>query len=209
MNEIDDTTLIAYVDGELDPTTTEEVEAELERSPELRRVVSELRESTALVRAAYNHVMYEPLPALPRPSLDEAGARRLGASGSGWGMLLAASLAALVIGGVSGHLSTRYTIESELGRAQLARATQEAAVQQVFMRALEKSLSGTTVSWRDPDGQDRLEVTPVRTFRVKSGQFCRQFERTQVVQGVARSDQGIACREAGGYWRTRMQFFDG
>ena len=124
-------------------------------------------------------------------------------------MLPAASLAALMIGGVSGHFSTRFTIEAELGRARLARAAEEAAVQRVFLQALEKSASGTTVSWENPDGRSRIEVTPVRTFRIKSGQFCRQFERLHVLQGVARNDQGIACREADGFWRTRMQFFEG
>lgn len=221
MSEIDETTLVAYVDGELDPAASEEVEAALAGDPELRRTVARLRESTALARAAFNHVMYEPMPELPKAAPVEGGADRAaagapagGGTGArhwrwGGGMALAASLAALIIGGVAGHLSTRYSIQQELARIAAARAADHEAAHRTLAQALEKSVSGTTVSWRNPDTGSRVEVTPVRTFRIKSGQYCRQFERLVVIQGETESDQGIACREAGGDWKTRMRYYEG
>jgi surface antigen len=47
-------------------------------------------------------------------------------------------------------------------------------------------------------------ITPVRTFRSESGQWCREFVR--VVEGPSDREtlRGIACREGEGHWRPRI-----
>lgn len=62
MTSVDDTTLIAYVDGELDAATARVVEAEIRLDPDLELRVRRLRESAALVRAAVNEPCHGPVP---------------------------------------------------------------------------------------------------------------------------------------------------
>jgi len=62
MPELDDNTLVAYVDGELDAATAREVERALDGSPAARNTVAKLRSSAALVRAAFADAVHEPPP---------------------------------------------------------------------------------------------------------------------------------------------------
>jgi surface antigen len=205
MSTFDDSTLIAHVHGELDPETSAEIEAACEADPALSQAVAELRESGALARAAFNHVMYEPMP-----DIDVAGPVARGGGQRRWvGALLAASLTALVLGGVGGHLATKVSMESAYAHLDNLRQADLSQAAGALQRALEKSASGATVAWHNPDTGSRVEVTPVRTFRVKSGQYCRQFDRVAFLDGVASADQGIACRDDEGNWRTRVRYFEG
>ncbi len=58
----DDTLLMAYVDGELDPADVAEIEAAIAADQALARRVSLLRDTTAALRAAFNDAMREPVP---------------------------------------------------------------------------------------------------------------------------------------------------
>src|SRR5271170_5141281 len=62
MPELDENTLVAYVDGELDAATAREVERLLDGSPAARNTVAKLRSSAALVRAAFADAVHEPPP---------------------------------------------------------------------------------------------------------------------------------------------------
>jgi surface antigen len=207
MNNIDDTMLIQYVDGELDFRTSAEIEAAIAEDAELRDRVQVLRESAAALSVAFNHVMYEPMPVLT--------AKRRRSWPGRWGALMAASLMALVLGTVAGHFVTLSTLMTELadvieaGRiAQIARANADAE-NLAFMRALETKVSGSTVDWQNPDTGNGVRVTPVRTFRNQGGQYCREFQRVRFGSTGEARDQGIACRVGAGEWATRMQYFEG
>ncbi|MBV8168047.1 MAG: zf-HC2 domain-containing protein, partial [Alphaproteobacteria bacterium] len=63
MSELDENTLVAYVDGELDAASAREVERALEASPVARNTVAKLRAGAALVRAAFAEALHEPPPA--------------------------------------------------------------------------------------------------------------------------------------------------
>lgn len=58
-----DETLMAYADGELDPVTRAEIEAAMVADPALRRTVERHRALAAKVKAAYQGVIEEPVPA--------------------------------------------------------------------------------------------------------------------------------------------------
>lgn len=62
MTSLDDTTLLAYVDGELDEVTARAVEVALQDNPAALRKVRLLRESATLVRAAVNEPVHGPTP---------------------------------------------------------------------------------------------------------------------------------------------------
>ena len=72
--EIDDPRLTAYVLGELDEDDCKEIEAAIERSEELRRVVSE-------IRATADKLYEVDFSRLPSPEVaDESSAHPLGSS---------------------------------------------------------------------------------------------------------------------------------
>lgn len=62
MRQPDDTTLIAYLDGELEGSARDEVAAALEREPALRERANSLIESAAVLRTALDEVMREEVP---------------------------------------------------------------------------------------------------------------------------------------------------
>ncbi|HLY58903.1 MAG TPA: hypothetical protein VKS60_25300 [Stellaceae bacterium] len=62
MNDASDERLVAYLDGELDEAGIAEIEASLERDPELRQRLRALSEATVLVRDAFDEVLREPVP---------------------------------------------------------------------------------------------------------------------------------------------------
>ena len=233
MNSIDDITLVAYVDGELDPATCAEVETLLADSEALRQKVRGLRESTALVRAAFNHALYGTTPefdasraraVLPfRDPVPEAGAGRgdraippQDATGKrrqpiwrGWpsALPLAASLAALVIGASLGHYFTERGFDRELRNAGFILSPQDQlAFQKALAQGLERELSGTRIAWTNPDTGHGGEIVPIRTFQAENGQYCREFLDVRRITGSAQDHGGIACRGADGVWRGRVRY---
>jgi surface antigen len=77
------------------------------------------------------------------------------------------------------------------------RAKASAAVSQ----ALESTLSGQSVAWRNPDSGNSGVVTPVRTYQVSSGQYCREFTETITTGGEKHQSSETACRQPDGSWK--------
>lgn len=100
MAELDDTTLVAYVDGELDAATAREVEQALETSPAARSTVARLRSSASLVRAAFADAVHEPPPARLVELLRAAPPNPRPAAR--WLRVAAAIIVALAVGGALG-----------------------------------------------------------------------------------------------------------
>jgi anti-sigma factor RsiW len=129
MQRPSDEMLVAYLDGEVDETTAVEIEACLERDPELRARLQILTESATQIRDAFEEILREPVPdrlmAAARgrePATDEPrqgatilsfGARlasataRKGFANRRWGLgvAAAASLSFLMIGAGGGYLA--------------------------------------------------------------------------------------------------------
>ncbi len=67
--------------------------------------------------------------------------------------------------------------------------------------ALETHLSGRSRSWSSPRSGYSGRITPVRTWRSRSGQFCRAFiEVVRLPSGFERNSRGRACRTDQGIW---------
>ena len=70
---------------------------------------------------------------------------------------------------------------------------------------LENVPSGKAASWVAQAGSARAEVTPLKTYRTTSDQYCREYEeRIEDTQGVE-IRRGIACRVAKGSWPDLTQ----
>ena len=120
MQKPSDELLIAYLDGELDADSADEVAAAIARDPALAREAQSLAETAAALRAAFDDVLHEPVPErLLAAARGEVGGdkivkfpeprqRATTQSVVRWqrwaALAVAASVACLVIGGGLGYL---------------------------------------------------------------------------------------------------------
>jgi surface antigen len=66
---------------------------------------------------------------------------------------------------------------------------------------LEKSSSHNTRRWRDTASGSSGTITPLRTFRIKTGHYCREYrERISSVDRVVAVTR-VACRDTDGVWQ--------
>jgi surface antigen len=70
-------------------------------------------------------------------------------------------------------------------------------------RALETTPVGTASTWRNPDKGNSGSIIPTRTFRNRSGAYCREFQQEIVVDGRPQQATNTACRQPDGAWRTQ------
>lgn len=79
-------------------------------------------------------------------------------------------------------------------------ATSRKQAVMAFQDALETLPSNQTKRWKSPDGSASGFVTPLRTFRIATGHYCREFLETVSTNLGLLSSQGIACRTRKGHW---------
>ena len=69
--------------------------------------------------------------------------------------------------------------------------------------ALEYGKTGTTVSWENPDNNHSGSITPVKTYRTDTGNYCREYSQTISVGGKSEKAYGTACRQPDGTWEIQ------
>ena len=170
---MDDHTLMAYVDGELDAAQVQEVEAELATEPEVRQRVRAFRDSSTLARSAFNDIVREPVPSRLTEALSASAAGGAapgltpavlgGIGGTQTFYALAASFALLAVGFGAGSYLTQMRGD---WRARVSVATAEAgpalspallpryAVGETFSfsdgrRETVIGVAGEKITWRD------------------------------------------------------------
>ncbi len=133
MQRPSDEKLIAYLDGELPESERDEIASALEHDPELRLAAQRLGQSASLLRAAFDEVLREPLPArLVAAARGETAKvlsialriKRAMIEQRRWwiGVPVAASLVGLAIGGSLGYFAgdEQGTTAAEQAQADLA-----------------------------------------------------------------------------------------
>ena len=68
-------------------------------------------------------------------------------------------------------------------------------------QAFESVPSGQSVTWRNPDSGNSGVVTPMRTYQISSGQYCREYTQTIYIGGEKHQTYGTACRQPDGTWK--------
>ena len=197
--------LVAYVDGELEASEMRRIEQLLEEDAELRETVRELRESTAGLRSAYQAALDEPIPARIYESIDRSiGTLESGAGRSPVWQIALAAAAAVLLALPSGYWIADQQWESRLEQQAVQQSAEREARLAALHQSLEAQISGETTEWQNPDSGALGEVTPVRTFKSASGQWCREYETRTEHAGGLDIERGIACRGASGQWRRRV-----
>ncbi|MDH5490133.1 MAG: RT0821/Lpp0805 family surface protein [Rhodospirillaceae bacterium] len=221
---IDEGTLIAYVDGELDSETARYIEQRLESDSVAKQFVERHREIAALARIAFNDTMHEEVPthlkdAVTSPS-DEHDVGVVGAtniiaipkrSTAKWGhyaLPMAAAVAGLLIGAGGGYELSGKKHEQNLRLAALTVEQDNIAMENTLNQALEVNLNDAPMAWSNPMSGQTASFTPVNTYQDKTGRFCREYRKDLVVNGKTSSTFGLACRNDAGKWETRYLIFE-
>ena len=105
-----------------------------------------------------------------------------------------ALVAIVVLAARSAAASSYPEIYAGLAASDLALATS------TVQRALESNLSGTTRLWRNKRTGSKGAVRPLRTFRIRTGHYCREYEETIESKHGPLWRRAIACRDHGGSW---------
>lgn len=205
MAKLDEETLMAYVDCELDLARAAEVEAALAEDPEARAIVRMFRESAALMRGPFDEVLREPVPArllaaVNAPATGRISDIRLARRRSvarffpttAWAR---AAVVALLVGAGAGYLTAQWWPDA-LESSTLA------ASDALLNEALETTASGTLFVRREGDAGVAREIMPLLTFRDASNRYCREFESSLTVADGRQVSYGVACRERGA-WQTQ------
>lgn len=199
MNPIDDDTLQAYVDGELDATKAAQIDAALVHDDLLRRRVQQARALRAQLKAAFDPVLDEAVPArlsaqlrpapaqasrLATPLARSAGRRgfgtgRRGASRRWWKPVAAATASVAVLA---------VTLWWHAGGTLLHDDRQYATAP--LSDALDRALAS------EPD--PRAAVSIGLSFRSTDGHICRTF-----IERAKPTMAGLACHDDEG-WRLSV-----
>lgn len=179
---IDDETLLAYLDGDLDPARASVVAAAIASDPLLAHKAEQHRRLKEKLRHAFDALLHAPAPAVRLPAsaqiIDFRPRRHLPQPlpSFGWRryVALAAALAVGLVAGVALHPATAGSAAMGVASVGLA-------------RALDSQLSG--------DSEDGIRIQS--SFRDDDGAICRGFT------GIVAS--GVACRD-GGQWRIAGLF---
>ena len=87
---------------------------------------------------------------------------------------------------------------SEIGKSldQADIAYHQQAVEKAYAAPMNQ-----TISWNNPESGHSGSVTPVREGRQAStGNLCRQYKQTIVIDGKAETANGTACQNVDGTW---------
>jgi len=196
--------LSAYIDGELDAATMDEVNSFLEEDPQAASYVLETARTNALLRASMNAVLQEEIP---QRLLDTLSPQQISRTRRKPLIRNLIRIAAVVIFGFLGFgLGT--LMERSTGENYPAViAPLPARYSEIVDAALEFNLSGKSREWTAPKGSIALKVTPVKTYRDKEGVYYREY-RLEVATGTQRSQiNGLAYRTANGNWATKVMYF--
>lgn len=69
-----------------------------------------------------------------------------------------------------------------------------------LQETLETRMSAQTGTWHNAATGNTGSVTPLRTFRIASGTYCREFHETATRSGAAVKRRATACRNGNGAW---------
>ncbi|MDH3714151.1 MAG: hypothetical protein OET44_09925 [Gammaproteobacteria bacterium] len=191
-HEIDDETLTAYVDGELDDASATEVKSALLRDPELRRHAERLHGSAQALRGAFDELLAEPVPAEVLDVLERERSKSPVQGRKHVVQLAIAASFALVIGSLSGFWF-----------AHTGPSSSSVGAWPGALEAASSGLFDTTPSGALVQIDSGLELQPVLSFRDRNGRICRQYVITDTRSSGATAD-GVACRTGNDRWQVEF-----
>jgi len=196
--------LSAYHDRELGLEDAAHLDAQIAGDDDARALLEAFGRVDDAARLGYAAELDAPVPvALARSVRAGFAARRRRTIGRLTLYWVGPAAAAMVILAVGSQWIEQRTASALAQRE----ARIEALTQRVVQDALEHAISGVEVSRADDGLASSVSVTPTRTYRSESDQWCREFVEDVVVDGQLSKRYGLACREPSGDWhrvQTRL-----
>ena len=202
--QFDERTLSAYLDGELDNVSMQEVDDFLRKDPGAREYVLNAARTTAFLKAASNAILHENVPehlvaAVKSPA--DRGARRKPVVRNLF--RIAASMVLILFGyGVANLL-----MNNQLGPLPVSVAPVLQQYGHVVDAALEHNLSGDSRKWSEPQQPTMIMVTPVKTYRNSKNIYYREYRLEIMADNQHQQVNGLAYRSGSGKWITKALFF--
>ncbi|MBP2303119.1 RT0821/Lpp0805 family surface protein [Azospirillum picis] len=106
--------------------------------------------------------------------------------GGGSGKLATTAIGTL-LGAYAGQQLTRHFTSADQNRASDA---EERAVS-----------SNQTITWNNPQSGNSGTIQPQRTYQGSSGQTCRDYTHSVVIDGSTQAARGTACQQPDGTWK--------
>ncbi len=190
--------LMCMVDGEVDRSDAAALARGRQLSTEDCEYVAMLVAERALLKAAFP--VERSASAADQRMLDRAVARRPRTRIS-WRIAapLAASILAIAVMAGGTVLLAEHRAEQTAARLFASFADDQKLRLAAFAEALDRTISGQSVAWRNSESGSRGTVTPLRTFQAADGRWCREYRQQLQVPGGDEQMTGIACREDGGW----------
>jgi surface antigen len=180
--------------------------------------LNELREHNAAVRAAFGEPLRQPVPDALRRQVEtmfaDAASARLHDDRPAQRrvvslpMAMAASVAIALAGTLAAFMVLEQRFDQRLARLETSGAADRTYYDNALTVALEDHVSGESVAWINPDTGASGTITPVRTFKAATNDWCREFNTVSAHGGANETQTGIACRAGDGTWQTRVLVFD-
>lgn len=194
-------TLSAYVDGELDDAGAAAVERAMASDARLRDRVRRIRETDGALRAALGGAVRERVPSRLLTAIDEGFAARRRQRIPRFALPIAASLAAIIALGAAGYHLHQVQLNAAKEAVAAAQARERAVLAATINHVLETVVSGKSVAWEVPETGARGAVTPIRTYRSRSGHWCREYRVHEEAASATADRRGVACRTGDKMWR--------
>lgn len=202
--QFDELTLSAYIDGELDPATMQEVEVFLEKDPNARKYVLKVLRTTARLRSTMNEALHADVPEHLIDAVRSHPAKKERRTFMRHPFLRTAAAVVLVLLGFgAGTILDRQSKDI----LPVLSAPLPALYSHVVDQALEFNRSGISKEWQAPQDPLAVTVTPVKTYRDKSGRYFREYRLEISTAKARRQINGLAYRTAGGKWKTKAVFY--
>lgn len=198
MSEVTFERLMAYHDRELGLEDTSSLRRAIAADAEARAILDDFDRIDEATRESFAEDLDTPvsfaLASSVRAGFAARKRRAIGTTVLRWATPVAAAIAVMVFGN---HL-----MEQRIAGALAERESQIVALtDRAVQNALENALSGAAMSMADDKLAGVVSITPTRTYRSKTANWCREFVENVVIEGERTTRYGLACRENAGGWR--------
>ncbi len=203
IRQFDESTLSAFLDGELDDAAMQEVDEFLQRDAEAREYVVNAARATAFLKAASNTILHAKVPEHLVAAVESQKIKKWRRKPAARSLMRIAAAVILVFAGFG---AGRLIINNEAG-LPISAASVLQQYSDVVDVALENNLSGSSHKWSKPRQPMMIMVTPIRTYRDSQNVYFREY-RLEVIAGNRHQQfNGLAYRTGGGKWITKALFF--
>jgi hypothetical protein len=202
--QFDERTLSAYIDGELDEATMQEVDEFLKQDAEAREYVLNATRTAAFLKAASNAILHAEVPehliAAVNSHEDKGGHRKPVVRTV---FRIAAAIVLVLFGYGAGNL----LMNNQFEHLPVTVAPVLKQYGHVVDAALEHNVSGTPRKWSEPRQPTMIMVTPVKTYRDSKNIYYREYRLEVIAENQHQLVNGLAYRSSEGKWITKALFF--